>query len=161
MAVNRDMLQVDQGVLLFLASDGLGRPIAALLLSDVSPPFEEEELEKEERDEKEEGSNVENGNEVDINNVLKVEKADIGMKERLELATGLEVVIFWGVFRFFLLLQVSPFTTLHLGLYLCLAGRSSQNKQQNNHLGLELIVDQFLNQISNPMCSGRRSCLSY
>ena len=98
MAVNRDMLQVDQGVLLFLASDGLGRPIAALLLSDVSPPFEEEELEK---DEKEEGSNVENGNEVDINNVLKVEKADIGMKERLELATGLEVVISWGVFRFF------------------------------------------------------------
>ena len=56
---------------------------------------------EEERDGKEEGSNVENGNEVDINNVLKVEKADIGMKERLELATGLEVVISWGVFRFF------------------------------------------------------------
>ena len=98
MAVKRDMLQVDQGVLLFLASDGLGRPIAALLLSDVSPPFEEEELEKEERDEKEEGSNVENGNEVDINNVLKVEKADIGMKERLELETGLEVDFLGGIF---------------------------------------------------------------
>ena len=91
--------QVDQGVLLFLASDGLGRPIAALLLSDVAPPREdEEELGK---GEKEEGSKVENVNEVeeaekkekeDDKDVLKVEKADIGLKERLELATGLEVV---------------------------------------------------------------------
>ena len=94
--MTHDMLQVDQGVLLFLASDGLGRPIAALLLSDVPPPREDEEAENEERDEKEEGSNVENGKDVgkDINDGEKVEKADIGMKERLELATGLEVVIF-------------------------------------------------------------------
>ena len=86
------MLQVDQGVLLFLASDGLGRPIAALLLSDVPPPREDEEAEKEE---KEEGSNVENGKDVekDVVDGEKVEKTDIGMKERLELATGLEVVI--------------------------------------------------------------------
>ena len=91
-----DMLQVDQGVLLFLASDGLGRPIAALLLSDVPPPREDEEAEKEERDEKEEGSNVENGKDVekDVVDGEKVEKTDIGMKERLELATGLEVVLF-------------------------------------------------------------------
>ena len=93
--MTHDMLQVDQGVLLFLASDGLGRPIAALLLSDVPPPREDEEAEKEERDEKEEGSNVENGKDVekDIVDGEKVEKTDIGMKERLELATGLEVVI--------------------------------------------------------------------
>ena len=87
------MLQVDQGVLLFLASDGLGRPIAALLLSDVPPPREDEEAEK---DEKEEGNNVENGNdaEKDIEDGEKAEKADIGLKERLELATGLEVFYF-------------------------------------------------------------------
>ena len=98
--MTHDMLQVDQGVLLFLASDGLGRPIAALLLSDVPPPREDEEAEKEERDEKEEGGNVENGNDVekDINDGEKVEKSDIGMKERLELATGLEVVIFFTFF---------------------------------------------------------------
>ena len=82
-----------------MASDGLGRPIAALLLSDVAPPREDEEgLGK---GEKEEGSKVENVNEVeevekkekeDDKDVLKVEKADIRLKERLELATGLEVV---------------------------------------------------------------------
>ena len=39
---------------------------------------------------------LENGNDLekDIHAGEKVEKADIGMKERLELATGLEVVIF-------------------------------------------------------------------
>ena len=158
-----DMFQVDQGVLLFLASDCLGRPIAALLLSDVPPPSEEEDLEK---DEKEEGSNVENGNDVE-RDIVGGEKADIGMKERLELATGLEVVIFvfvsfatglevvfFGIFsqdlpQFFCgifkiicqdLAQVSPFTTLHLGLYLCLVGRC--RPKQNT---IKTILFQFPN----------------
>ena len=46
-----------------------------------------------ERDEKGERSNVENGNDLE-KDIHDGEKADIGMKERLELATGLEVVIF-------------------------------------------------------------------
>ena len=101
-------LQADHGVLPFLASDGLGRPLAALLLSDVPPP--REELEKKERGEKTEGSKEERVNDggkvgetkedkeakEDKDNVLKAERGDIGLKERLELATGLEVEIFFS-----------------------------------------------------------------
>ena len=119
----------------------MGRPLAALLLSDVPPP--REELEKKERGEKTEGSKEERVNDggkagetkedketredkEDKDNVLKAERGDIGLKERLELATGLEVEIFFlhemrSSEHFHT--QVSPFTTLHLGLYLCLAGR--------------------------------------
>ena len=136
-------MQADHGVLPFLASDGLGRPLAALLLSDVPPP--REELEKKERGEKTEGSKEERVNDggkagetkedketredkedkEDKDNVLKAERGDIGLKERLELATGLEVEFFWHEMRSreHFHTQVSPFTTLHLGLYLCLAGR--------------------------------------
>ena len=121
----------------------MGRPLAALLLSDVPPP--REELEKKERGEKTEGSKEERVNDggkvgetkedketkgdkeakEDKDNVLKAERGDIGLKERLELATGLEVGIFLHEMRSreHFHTQVSPFTTLHLGLYLCLAGR--------------------------------------
>ena len=115
----------------------MGRPLAALLLSDVPPP--REELEKKERGEKTEGSKEERVNDggkagetkedkeakEDKDNVLKAERGDIGLKERLELATGLEVEIFLHEMRSreHFHTQVSPFTTLHLGLYLCLAGR--------------------------------------
>ena len=88
----------------------MGRPLAALLLSDVPPP--REELEKE-RGEKTEGSKEERVNDggkvgetkedketkeakEDKDNVLKAERGDIGLKERLELATGLEVEIFFA-----------------------------------------------------------------
>ena len=89
----------------------MGRPLAALLLSDVPPP--REELEKKERGEKTEGSKEERVNDggkagetkedketredkEDKDNVLKAERGDIGLKERLELATGLEVEIFFS-----------------------------------------------------------------
>ena len=156
-----DTFQVDQGVLLFLASDGLGRPIAALLLSDVSPPREEEDVL-----EKEEGSNVENVNEVeklekkekeDDKDVLKVKKADIGMKERLELATGLEVVKNCEYMLSTLRPQVSPFTTLYLGLYLCLPGRCLP-KQNSRKIHKQIL--KILTRICNLLFSGRHRCLS-
>ena len=115
-----------------MASDGLGRPLAALILSDVPPKRDEDHWEEEVEEEgevnnatekvaleKREAQRGENDMEVS-----KEDKTQDGIKEMLELATGLEVQNSFlsnkvsGVFS-----QVSPFTTLHIGLYLCLGGR--------------------------------------
>ena len=82
-----------------MASDGLGRPLAALILSDVPPKREEDhwEAEKEEEEEfnnatekdameKREAQRKENDKEAS-----KEDKTQGGIKEMLELATGLEV----------------------------------------------------------------------
>ena len=122
---------MDQGVLLLVASDGLGRPLAALILSDVPPKRDEDQWEEKEEEEefnnatekvaleKREAQRKENDKEAS-----KEDKTRDGIKEMLELATGLEVQNSFlsnkvsGIFS-----QVSPFTTLHIGLYLCLGGR--------------------------------------
>ena len=83
--------QVDQGVLLLLASDGLGRPLAALILSDVPPKLDEDHWEEKEEEvnnalEKREAQRKENDKEAS-----KEDKTQDGIKEMLELATGLEV----------------------------------------------------------------------
>ena len=113
-----------------MASDGLGRPLAALILSDVPPKRDEDHWEEKEEVEvnnatekvaleKREAQRGENDMEVS-----KEDKTQDGIKEMLELATGLEVQNsslsnkVSGIFS-----QVSPFTTLHIGLYLCLGGR--------------------------------------
>ena len=56
--------QVDQGVLLLLASDGLGRPLAALILSDVPPKRDEDHWEEKEEVE------VNNATEKQVNFVI-------------------------------------------------------------------------------------------
>ena len=113
-----------------MASDGLGRPLAALILSDVPPKRDEDHWEEKEEVEvnnatekvaleKREAQRGENDKEAS-----KEDKTQGGIKEMLELATGLEVKNSFlsnkvsGGFS-----QVSPFTTLHIGLYLCLGGR--------------------------------------
>ena len=80
-----------------MASDGLGRPLAALILSDVPPKRDEDHWEEEEEEdvnnatekvalEKREAQREENDKEVS-----KEDKTQDGIKEMLELATGLEV----------------------------------------------------------------------
>ena len=113
-----------------MASDGLGRPLAALILSDVPPKRDEDHWEEKEEVEvnnatekvaleKREAQREENDKDAS-----KEDKTQDGIKEMIELATGLEVKKSFlsnkvsGVFS-----QVSPFTTLHIGLYLCLGGR--------------------------------------
>ena len=113
-----------------MASDGLGRPLAALILSDVPPKRDEDHWEEKEEVEvnnatekvaleKREAQREENDKDAS-----KEDKTQDGIKEMIELATGLEVKKRFlsnkvsGVFS-----QVSPFTTLHIGLYLCLGGR--------------------------------------
>ena len=89
---------MDQGVLLLVASDGLGRPLAALILSDVPPKRDEDQWEEKEEEEefnnatekvaleKREAQRGENDKEVS-----KEDKTQDGIKEMLELVTGLEV----------------------------------------------------------------------
>ena len=81
-----------------MASDGLGRPLAALILSDVPPKRDEDQWEEKEEEEefnnatekvaleKREAQRGENDMEVS-----KEDKTQDGIKEMLELATGLEV----------------------------------------------------------------------
>ena len=124
---------MDQGVLLLVASDGLGRPLAALILSDVPPKRDEDQWEEKEEGGEEEVNNAsekvalekrEAQRKENDKEASKEDKTRDGIKEMLELATGLEVQNSFlsnkvsGIFS-----QVSPFTTLHIGLYLCLGGR--------------------------------------
>ena len=78
-----------------MASDGLGRPLAALILSDAPPKRDEDHWEEEEDVnnatekvalEKREAQREENDKEVS-----KEDKTQDGIREMLELATGLEV----------------------------------------------------------------------
>ena len=82
-----------------MASDGLGRPLAALILSDVPPKRDEDHWEEKEEEEVE----VHNATEKDAlekrealskendKDASKEDKTQDGIKEMLELATGLEV----------------------------------------------------------------------
>ena len=81
-----------------MASDGLSRPLAALILSDVPPKRDEDQWEEKEEEEefnnatekvaleKREAQRGENDKEAS-----KEDKTQDGIKEMLELATGLEV----------------------------------------------------------------------
>ena len=83
-----------------MASDGLGRPLAALILSDVPPKRDEDQWEEKEEEvevevnnatekdamEKREAQREENDKEVS-----KEDKTHDGIREMLDLATGLEV----------------------------------------------------------------------
>ena len=79
-----------------MASDGLGRPLAALILSDVPPKRDEDQWEEKEEKvnnatekvalEKRDAQREENDKEAS-----KEDKTQDGIKEMLELATGLEV----------------------------------------------------------------------
>ena len=82
-----------------MASDGLGRPLATLILSDFPPKRDEDHWEKKEEEEEE----VNNATEKDAMEkreaqreendkaASKEDKTQDGIKEMLELATGLEV----------------------------------------------------------------------
>ena len=80
-----------------MAADGLGRPLAALILSDVPPKREEDQWEEKKEEEvnnateevaleKREARRKENDKDAS-----KEDKTQDGIKEMLELATGLEV----------------------------------------------------------------------
>ena len=80
-----------------MASDGLGRPLAALILSDVPPKRDEDHWEEKEEVEvnnatekvaleKREAQREENDKDAS-----KEDKTQDGIKEMIELATGLEV----------------------------------------------------------------------
>ena len=82
-----------------MASDGLGRPLAALILSDFPPKRDEDHWEKKEEEEEEVNNATEKvalekreaQREENDKAALKEDKTQDGIKEMLELATGLEV----------------------------------------------------------------------
>ena len=159
--------QVDQGVLLLLASDGLGRPLAALILSDVPPKRDEDHWEKKEEEEEE----VNNATEKDAlekreaqrkendKEVSKEDKTQDGIKEMLELTTGLEVQNSFlsnkvsGVF--FLRCHRSPLFTLAFtfaweGGEVLIPNQARKKLKAPYQESTE----------GNPMLSGKPSCLS-
>ena len=83
-----------------MASDGLGRPLAALILSDVPPKRDEDQWEEKEEEVEVEVNNAtekdamekrEAQREENDKAASKEDKTQDGIKEMLELATGLEV----------------------------------------------------------------------
>ena len=83
-----------------MAADGLGRPLAALILSDVPSKREEDQWEEKKEEEEEEVNNAteevalekrEARRKENDKDASKEDKTQDGIKEMLELATGLEV----------------------------------------------------------------------
>ena len=82
-----------------MASDGLGRPLAALILSDFPPKRDEDHWEKKEEEEEEVNNATEKvalekreaQREENDKEVSKEDKTHDGIREMLDLATGLEV----------------------------------------------------------------------
>ena len=150
-----------------MAADGLGRPLAALILSDVPPKRDEDHWEEKEEEEVE----VHNATEKDAlekrealskendKDASKEDKTQDGIKEMLELATGLEVQnSFLSIKKsqfFFLRCHPSPLFTLAF----IFAWEEGEDLIPNQ-VRKKLKAPYQESTEGNPMLSGKPSCLS-